>query len=92
MAPPVVATAAVPRWLEKIEAEGVEAWARDTMAGRLGSKASEEEIGYWVKNIQGKTPLSTLRSYLRWVPGLDIREELERIRCPTLIMTTTGGG
>ena len=30
--------------------------------------------------------------YLRWVPGLDIREEVKNIRCPSLIITTTGSG
>ncbi len=90
--PPVVAAAGTDKWLAQIEAEGVEAWARSTMAGRLGSKMSKQEFEYWVKNIQGKTPLSTLQGYLRWVPGLDIREEVLRIRCPSLIITTTGSG
>lgn len=90
--PPVVAAAGAPQWLEQIEAEGVEAWARSTMAGRLGSQVSDEEFNYWVKNIQGKNSLSTLQGYLRWVPGLDIREEVERVKCPTLIITTMGNG
>ena len=90
--PPVVAAAGTTQWLEQIEAEGVEAWARTTMAGRLGSRASAAEVEYWVRNIQGRTPLSTLQSYLRWVPGLDIREEVLAIRCPSLIVTTTGSG
>lgn len=90
--PPVVAAAPTTSWLVQIEAEGVEAWAKTTMAGRLGNKAHAEEIAYWIKNIQGKTPLSTLQGYLRWVPGLDIREEVLGIRCPSLIITTTGSG
>jgi pimeloyl-ACP methyl ester carboxylesterase len=90
--PPVIAAAGTTQWLVQIEAEGVEAWAKSTMAGRLGSKAPAKEVDYWVRNIQGKTPLSTLQGYLRWVPGLDIREEVERIRCPSLIITTTGSG
>lgn len=90
--PPVVAAAGTTQWLEQIEAEGVEAWARTTMAGRLGSRASPAEVDYWVRHIQGRTPLSTLRSYLRWVPGLDIRAEVLGIRCPSLVITTTGSG
>jgi 3-oxoadipate enol-lactonase len=90
--PPVVAAAGTTDWLVQIEAEGVEAWAKSTMAGRLGSKASKAEVDYWVHNIQGKTPLSTLQGYLRWVPGLDIREEVLKIVCPSLIITTTGSG
>ena len=57
-----------------------------------GSKASAAEVDYWIHNIQGKTPLSTLQGYLRWVPGLDIREEVLKIQCPSLIITTTGSG
>jgi pimeloyl-ACP methyl ester carboxylesterase len=90
--PPVVAAAGTNDWLVQIEAEGVEAWAQTTMAGRLGNKASAAEVAYWVKSIQGKTPLSTLQGYLRWVPGLDIRAEVQNIQCPSFIITTTGSG
>ena len=90
--PPVVAAAATGPWVEQIEREGVVAWARSTMAGRLGTSAPAAEVDYWIENIQGKTPLSTLQGYLRWVPGLDIREEVKKIRCPSLIITTTGSG
>lgn len=90
--PPVIAAAGTTDWLVQIEAEGIEAWAKTTMAGRLGSKASAAEVDYWIHNIQGKTPLSTLQGYLRWVPGLDIREEVLDIKCPSLIITTTGSG
>ena len=88
--PMVVGTPAVPGWLKQIEAEGIQAWARATMAGRLGSGASREQVDYWVTNIQGKTPLSTLRGYLRWAPQVDVRPELAQIKCRSLIMTTTG--
>lgn len=90
--PPVIAAASTTDWLVQIEAEGIEAWAKSTMAGRLGSQASAAEVDYWIHNIQSRTPLSTLQGYLRWVPGLDIREEVQRIRCPSLIITTTGSG
>ena len=90
--PPVVAAPATNPWIAEIERDGVLAWARRTMAGRLGTKAPAAEVDYWIENIQGKTPLSTLQGYLRWVPGLDIREEVKKIRCPSLIITTTGSG
>ena len=70
----------------------MEEWARSTMGGRLGSKVTAAETAHWVTNIQGRTPRSTLLGYLRWVPGLNIRDELKKIRCPSLIMTTTGSG
>ena len=34
--------------------------------------------------------LSTMMGYLRWVPGMDIRDDVARISCPTLIINTTG--
>ena len=90
--PPVAGASAVPEWLARIESKGVLDWARHTMQGRLGSKVSAAEVEWWVNNIQGKTPLTTLQSYLRWVPGLDIANEVEKITAPTLIITTTGSG
>lgn len=90
--PPVVAAPATAPWVEEIERDGVEAWARSTMAGRLGSNVPAEEVAYWVTNIQGRTPSSTLLGYLRWVPRLDIREEVKKIKCASLVITTTGSG
>ncbi len=90
--PPVAGASAVPEWLARIESHGVLDWARHTMQGRLGSKVSAAEVDWWVNRIQGKTPLTTLQSYLRWVPGLDIASEVANIKAPTLIITTTGSG
>jgi pimeloyl-ACP methyl ester carboxylesterase len=90
--PPTTAAAAAGEWLVQIEREGVVAFARSTMAGRLGSKASAAEVAWWVENIQGRSPRSTLIGYLRWVHGLDLRDEVKKIRCPCLIITTTGSG
>jgi pimeloyl-ACP methyl ester carboxylesterase len=90
--PPTTAAAAAAQWLEQIERDGVVGFARNTMAGRLGSKATPEEVDWWVTNIQGRSPRSTLIGYLRWVHGLDLRDEVRKIRCPTLIITTSGSG
>jgi len=90
--PPVVAAAGVDAWIATIDTEGVVPWARATMGGRLGSKVSAAEVDWWTNHLTGKTARSTLLSYLRWVPGLDIREEVQKIRCPLLVITTTGSG
>ena len=90
--PPVVGAKAVPDWLRQIQEEGVKNWARSTMPGRLGSLASEQEITWWVDHVQGLTPKSTLIGYLQWVPKLDLREEVLRVRCPCLIISTSGNG
>ena len=90
--PPVTSAAGVPDWVAHIEQHGVHDWARHTMQGRLGSAAASAEIDWWIDNIQSKTPLSTMQSYLRWVPSLDIRDDVAKVQCPTLIITTTGSG
>jgi 3-oxoadipate enol-lactonase len=80
------------RWADEIKAHGMKVWAENTMRGRLGSQVSRAEFDWWVNNIQGKTPVSTMLGYLRMVPTLDIRSDVERIRCPTLIVATASGG
>ena len=88
----ITGTPDVSKWLAQIEAEGVLAWARITMAGRLGSSAPPAQVEYWARHMQGNTPVSTLRSYLPWVPSVDIRSELPAIKSRTLVMATTGSG
>jgi pimeloyl-ACP methyl ester carboxylesterase len=90
--PPTTAAPAAKQWLAQIKSEGVVAFARTTMAGRLGSKATPEEVKWWIENIQGRSSRSTLIGYLGWVHGLDLREEVKKVRCPTLIISTTGSG
>ena len=42
----------------------------------------------WWSDMMGETALSTVHAYLRWVGAIDIREDLKRIRCPTLVIGT----
>lgn len=90
--PPVIGAKAVPDWLTQIKDEGVKAWARTTMPGRLGSQASDQEINWWVEQVQGLTPASTLVGYLQWVPNLDLQDEVIKVLCPNLIIATSGSG
>jgi pimeloyl-ACP methyl ester carboxylesterase len=90
--PPLLPAVGVEDWLVHINSKGVMDWARQTMKGRLGSTASTQEIEWWLENIQGKTAISTLQSYLLWVPKLDIRNDIPNIHSQTLIITTTGSG
>ncbi|MGZ5119800.1 MAG: alpha/beta fold hydrolase [Burkholderiales bacterium] len=88
--PPVVGPAGAREWREFIPKHGMREWARMTMQGRLGSNVSQAEMNWWVDNIQSKTPVSTMMGYLRWVTGMDIRADVSKISCPTLIINTTG--
>lgn len=88
--PPVVGPEGANEWRRIIPQIGMHEWARMTMQGRLGSKVSQAEMNWWVESIQSKTPVSTMMGYLKWVPSMDIRADVGRITCPTLIINTTG--
>lgn len=90
--PPVVGPQAATSWAKDIERDGMLKWAQQTMQGRLGSKVSQSEVDWWVNTIQSKTAVSTMQGYLRWVPGMDIRADVAKIQCPTLVFCTTGSG
>ena len=74
-------------WAEEMERDGVRSWAARTQRERLGSRMSDEGIGWW-SDMMGRTSLSTVHAYLRWVGKIDIREDIKRIRCPVLVIGT----
>lgn len=74
-------------WLEYMEQHGMRSWARKTMRERLGSKIPERGIDWWV-DMMGATAISIAHAYLRWVGAIDIREDIKRIKCPTLVIGT----
>jgi pimeloyl-ACP methyl ester carboxylesterase len=74
-------------WIEEMERDGVCSWARRTQRDRLGSKMPEAGIDWW-SDLMGQTAISTVHAYLRWVGAIDIREDVKRIRCPTLVIGT----
>ena len=78
-------------WIDIIEEQGVEAWARGTMAGRLGSKFPREGLDWWAK-LMGRTPVSTQLGFVSTIPHWDVAPDLPRIACPTLVITTEGSG
>jgi 3-oxoadipate enol-lactonase len=78
-------------WLEHLERNGVESWARWTMPGRLGSKFPAEGAEWWAQ-MMGRTPLTTQLGFVEVVPSVDVRPDLPSIACPTLVITTEGSG
>jgi pimeloyl-ACP methyl ester carboxylesterase len=76
-------------WLATIEKEGVEAWARNTMAGRLGRAFPAAGLDWWAK-LMGRTPLATQLGFAASIPHWDVAPDLARIACPTLVITTEG--
>ncbi|HXF68130.1 MAG TPA: alpha/beta hydrolase [Burkholderiales bacterium] len=74
-----------------LEREGVEPWARRTMAGRLGSHFPPEGVEWWIQ-MMARTPVATIAGFLSAVAAADVSADLARIRCPTLVITTEASG
>jgi pimeloyl-ACP methyl ester carboxylesterase len=79
----------LPEWLARIEKEGVASWARNTMGERLGRDFPPEGAQWWAE-LMGRTPLSTALGFVAAVPTWDVADDLARIKCPTLVITTEG--
>jgi pimeloyl-ACP methyl ester carboxylesterase len=74
-------------WVEEVERDGVRSWAKRTQRERMGSRMPEAGIDWW-SDLMGATALPTFHAYMRWVAKIDIREDIKRIRCPTLVIGT----
>ncbi|MGE5526660.1 MAG: alpha/beta fold hydrolase [Rhodospirillaceae bacterium] len=74
-------------WLDEMERDGIRSWAKRTQRDRMGSQMPDAGIEWW-SDLMGKTALSTAHAYLRWVSAIDIREDIKRIQCPTLVIGT----
>lgn len=81
----------IPALMAEIENNGVEAWARRSMAGRLGAKFPPEGVEWWTK-FMGRTAVSTATGFQRDVAYLDISADIPQIKCPTLVITTEESG
>jgi len=74
-------------WIGHMEAQGVRSWASATMPSRLGSRIPPGGIDWWV-DMMGRTALATARVYLHWVSSIDVAKDLDKVRCPVLVLTT----
>lgn len=81
----------IPALTEEFETHGVERWARRTMAGRLGDRFPAEGVEWWIR-LMGRTPVSTIVGFNAAINYSDIRADLPKIACPTLVITTDGSG
>jgi pimeloyl-ACP methyl ester carboxylesterase len=75
-----------------IRAKGVRQWARETMRARLGSKASEAQLKWWADELMGKTSSKAAYSASAARIDMELEDQLSRITCPTLIVTTHESG
>jgi pimeloyl-ACP methyl ester carboxylesterase len=81
----------VPELIEEFETHGVEHWARRTMAGRLGGRFPAAGVEWWTR-FMGHTAVSTQLGFMATIACADIRADLPRIACPTLVITTEESG
>ncbi len=85
------AEARVPALTAEFEQQGDEPWAQQSMAGRLGSTFPPEGVAWWT-TFMGRTPVSTQLGFMKTIACADIRADLPKIACPTLVITTEGSG
>jgi 3-oxoadipate enol-lactonase len=81
----------VPELIRDFETHGVEYWARQNMANRLGSAFPPEGFEWWTK-FMGRTAVSTQLGFMGTIACADIRADLPKIACPTLVITTEESG
>jgi pimeloyl-ACP methyl ester carboxylesterase len=81
----------VPALVEEFDRLGVEHWARQSMAGRLGSAFPPAGVVWWTR-FMGRTAVSTQIGFMQTIACADIRADVPKIACPTLVITTEGSG
>jgi 3-oxoadipate enol-lactonase len=80
-----------PELAEAFRREGVEPWARRTMKGRLGGEFPPEGVEWWI-SFMARTAVSTQIGFMGTIACADIRADIPKIRCPTLVITTEHSG
>ena len=80
-----------PELADEFETQGVEHWARRTMGGRLGNEFPAEGVEWWIK-FMGRTAVSTQIGFMKTIACADIRADVPKIGCPTLVITTDVSG
>jgi 3-oxoadipate enol-lactonase len=81
----------VPELIRDFQTHGVESWARQSMAGRLGTGFPPEGVEWWTRYM-GRTAVSTQLGFMGTIACADIRADLPNIACPTLVITTAQSG
>jgi 3-oxoadipate enol-lactonase len=77
----------VPELVAEFERDGLEAWVRRNMQGRLGSGFPPEGVEWWTK-FMARAPVSSQVGFCANIAPADITACLPRIACPTLVITT----
>jgi 3-oxoadipate enol-lactonase len=81
----------VPELVRDFETHGVAYWARQNMSNRLGSAFPAEGFEWWT-DFMGRTAVSTQLGFMGTIACADIRADVPKIACPTLVITTEQSG
>ena len=81
----------IPALIDEFDTKGAEHWVRRTMAGRLGDHFPPEGVQWWT-DFMSRTATSTLVGFNRHINYADIRADLPKISCPTLVIVTEESG
>lgn len=69
------------------EVHGVRAWARSSQEERMGPQVPEAMLDWW-SDLMAVTPLSTLLGFSTAVAGFDVGQDLPKLTCPMLAITS----
>jgi 3-oxoadipate enol-lactonase len=73
------------QWLDMVEHDSVEAWARATMPGRMGTSLTPEAMEWWTQ-LMGTAPARTVAACFRLLPDIHGPANPEGVECPTLFI------
>ena len=77
--------------VREVEEQGIEYWARRSMAGRLGKAFPCAGVEWWIKYM-GRTAVSTEAGFAETINFSDITADVAKIKCPMLVLTTAESG
>ena len=77
--------------IEAFERQDIEPWAREGITSRLSSTFPPEGVA-WCVAFMGRTAVSTPVGSMQTITCTDIRADVPKIACPTLVITTEGSG
>ena len=81
----------LPELIAELRRLGVAQWAQKSMGSRLGERFPAAGIAWWAE-LMGRTDLESQIGFMTHIETADIRPDLPKIRCPTLVITTEGSG
>jgi pimeloyl-ACP methyl ester carboxylesterase len=81
----------LPALIAELRQLGVAEWARRSMGSRLGERFPPAGVAWWAE-LMGRTDMESQIGFMSRIETADIRADLPRIACPTLVITTEGSG